>query len=55
MCRTSKDMTKEIERKIKMRERRLNMNELKEIIMFMESCEAFHAVIIDGKKVYDMT
>ena len=47
-------MTKEIERKIKMRERRVDMNELKEIIKYMESCQAFHAVIIDGKKVYDV-
>ena len=38
-----------------MREKRgVNMNELKEIIMFMESCTAFHTVIIDGKKVYDV-
>ena len=52
MCRTSKDMTKE---KYKTEnEGRLDMNELKEIIMFMESCTAFHAVIIDGKKVYDV-
>ena len=55
MCRTSKEKTKIKERKIKMRERRIDMNELKEIIIFMESCEAFCAVIIDGKKVYDMT
>ena len=37
-----------------MRERRVNMNELKEILDFVESCKAFYTVIIDGKKVYDI-
>lgn len=55
MCRTSKDMTEEIEREdIKQNEGRINMNKLKEIIDFMENCGVFHTVIIDGKKVYDI-
>ena len=30
------------------------MNELKEIINFVESCVAFYTGSIDGKKVYDV-